>query len=138
VGEQLISISAGHPAGAADVAFIVKQTISLDNFQSTTPARHYKRFLCLKNAPDIAAFSSYSAALAADLSTLMKTSNQFIGTALPARVSAVAISLSGTNQASPLSTTCDPASHTIIADYATGKVVSVNPNATLEVYETPN
>ena len=137
-GQQFVALSSGQWPTTNDVAVVVKQQVFFDSFTAVTPARHFARFLCLRNAPDVASFSSWGPFVASDIAAAMKASNAFVGSALPPRVSAVSITLAGDTQPSPLLTTCDPAMHMLIVDYKAGTVESVNPNATLQTYDTAN
>ena len=137
-GQHFVNLSSGETATTKDVAVIVKQQVFFDSFTSVTPARHFKRFLCLRNAPDVTNFSSWSGNVASDLADALKASNAFVGSALPPRVSAVSMTLAGDTQPSPLVTACDPAANVLIVNYKTREVESINPAAVLETYETPN
>jgi len=135
-GSRMVSLSGGQALEGGDVAFVVKQKLFLNSFSSATQFRHFASFLCMKDGPRVANLSQYGVSLATDVSVAMKVANQYVGSQLPAMVSAVSISIAGTNRPAAEATTCDPAKHFLIVDYATGNVLSVNPGATLVVYDT--
>lgn len=132
VGQRVIDTASGAAGAKADTAFVIRQRAYDASGADLLPgnkARHFKNFVCVRNAP--ANLNRQS--LAADLEVVMGMFNA----GLPSGVRASTLANAGTTQVGFTAMPCDPALHPVIVNYDTGLVESANPPAlaNLEVYD---
>jgi hypothetical protein len=130
VGQRLIDISRSATGSSSDTAFVIRQQTldaGFNNVLSGTAARHFRHFLCVKNAPVGLTEGMNPLSLATDLSVAIGTSNSSMRK--PPQVSAVSLGVAGGNGPGWVKMTCDPAVHPVVVDFATGLVQSLNPSA---------
>lgn len=139
VGQQLFLTVQAVTGAPDDVAFVARERATGENWTSILGMdvwRHYRHFLCLKNTPaDFAIGSAFYPALQNDLGTVFGLG--FATPGLPPGIILAQIQFRGGKYPSYTKMTCDPALHPVIADYNTGKIVSINPAAlsVQEVYD---
>lgn len=130
VGQRLIDLSGSAAGLRSDTAFVIRQQTldaGFNNVLGGNVARHFRHFLCVRNAPAGLTEGLNRLSLATDLSVAIGTSNS--STRKPPQVSAVTLEVAGGNGPGWVNTICDPAVHPLIVDFTTGLVQSVNPAA---------
>lgn len=138
VGANAISLSKSGVASTDSYEYTLVERIHL-NTGPSTDLKYMAYFVCLKNSPS-PTDQYFRIQFANDIESLFKLNNSSTAY-IPAGVWTTTFLIQGeTGKPQPWNkTTCDPAKHPLIIDFATGKVESINPNATLtEVYDSPN
>ena len=138
VGSTAINLSASGIATTDSYEYTLVERIH----PVTGPATDLKYmayFVCLKNSPS-PTDQGWRVNFANDVEALFKLNNSSTAY-LPTGVWTTTVLIqAGAGKPDPWNkTTCDPAKHPLIIDFATGKVESINPDATLtEVYDLPD
>lgn len=121
----------------ADRAYLLNQTAydssrSASNLLAGNAARHYKYFLCIRNAPE----SLASVYVASDLDVAIGFGGVLRRQYLPPGVGGSTTTIGGVTD-SIVQASCNPALHPVIVDFDTGKIESVNSAAltNLQVYD---
>lgn len=136
VGQRVVSASAGATGATADRLVPLGQRVldtRFNNVLGTDVLRHYKFFICMKNAPD----GISPTAVAVDLAGALGIGSALLITYLPPGVSGSTLESGSGAESTVVSMTCDAAQHPVIADYATGQVLSINPwaIANVQIYD---
>lgn len=132
VGQRVIDTAGGAAGAKVDTAFVFRQRAYDASGADLLPdnkARHFKNFLCVRNAPA----NLNRQALASDL----EVSFGLFSSTLPSGVRASTLANAGTTQVGFTAMPCDPALHPVIVNYDTGLVEVASPAAlaSVEVYD---
>ena len=125
-GADVIDISAGATGILSEYSFVVRQRVYDAGFQNvlaagTNSGRYFSRVLCVRNAPSSLADSAKRISLATDLVVAVRAAGQLP----PGYMIFMDLVSSGNGEPGWVEERCDPATHPIIIDYATGKLVTL-------------
>jgi hypothetical protein len=138
VGQRLIDIASSAAGARADLAFVVAQQTLDAGFNNALPngaTRHFRHFICVRQAPAGLTDGGSRQSLATDLSVAIGTSNSSL--LKPPQVSAITLTIAGGDGPGWVQMPCNPALHPVIVDFDTRLVHSLNPGAlaSLQVFD---
>ncbi|OYU43789.1 MAG: hypothetical protein CFE44_16455 [Burkholderiales bacterium PBB4] len=135
VGQAFVNGGLKASGTKADRAFLISQSVadqSLNNPLGGSVARHYKYFLCVRNAP--AGLTGQAAS--SDLADALGIGSVLRTLYFPPDVTSNSLRSEGAVD-SVVAVTCDRSVHPVVVDFNTGKVESVNSAAlpNLQIYD---